>query len=59
MRVDTVSDTEIWHMVSKWFVQAERNNSDPQQTPAVGHEAEVELSRVKTWETPLGSFCRP
>lgn len=48
-RVETLSDAEIWNLVVKWFIAAEKRNADPKNMPTDRREAEIERSNVETW----------
>jgi hypothetical protein len=49
-RVEVFSDAEIWRLVAKWFVAAEKKNSTPKKTPADRHEAEIDRGNIETWD---------
>lgn len=49
-RSETLSDSEIWNLVAKWFVAAEKKNADPKNAPTDRHEAEIDRSNLETWE---------
>lgn len=50
VHVDTLSDAELWNLVAKWFVDAERKNADPKNAPTDRRKAEIERSNIETWE---------
>lgn len=48
---DTLSDAEIWRLVAKWFVAAEKSNARPENILGDRREAEIELSDLSDWNT--------
>lgn len=55
-RAETLSDAEIWNLVVKWFVAAEKKNADPKNMPTDRREAEIERSNVETWDLAAPSI---
>lgn len=48
--VETLSDAEIWRLVAKWFVAAEKKNADRIVLPEDRYEAESDLRFSESWD---------